>query len=133
MNRLTRLITCTDISHAYILKGKLNNEGIDCMLTNENMTNLNPHYNNMLGGGVQILVFEEDLDAAREIIHEDLEPEKNIAECPYCGSTNISYGMGAKKGLKFLNIILFALSNVPFSHIRPKYYCKDCKQEFNGA
>jgi len=89
----TRLITCDSLAEAHLIKGKLNNEGIECFLTNENITNLMPHYNNMLGSGVQIIVNEVDLIAARKIIKDKLAPDNDIIVCPYCGSTDIGLGI----------------------------------------
>ena len=63
-----RLINCDNVTDAYLLKGRLNNEEIECFLTNENLTNLLPIYNNMLGGGIQIYVSEDDYVRARELI-----------------------------------------------------------------
>jgi len=45
-------MTIDSLAEAHMIKGRLLNEGIDCFLTNENITNLMPHYNNMLGSGV---------------------------------------------------------------------------------
>ena len=62
--------TCDNVIEAYAIKDKLYNEGIECMLTNENFTSLMPFMNNMLGSGIQILVFESDYEKALQIIQE---------------------------------------------------------------
>lgn len=47
-----RLTTCNDSFEANLIKDKLENEGIECFLTNENFTSLFPIYNGILGSGI---------------------------------------------------------------------------------
>jgi hypothetical protein len=62
-------LTLSDTSfEANLIKGRLESEGVPCFLANENITTLLPHFNRMLGGGVQIMVFERDLEKASEIL-----------------------------------------------------------------
>lgn len=70
-----RLMSCNSVPEAHMIKGRLNNEGIDCFLKNEESTNVLPMFNNMNGGGVQIMVFEKDRDRAEQIINEELNSE----------------------------------------------------------
>ncbi|MCF8308660.1 MAG: DUF2007 domain-containing protein [Bacteroidales bacterium] len=70
--KTVRLMTCNSVPEAHMIKGRLNNMGIDCFLKNEESTNMLPMFNNMVGGGVQVMVFEKDLDQATEIINKDL-------------------------------------------------------------
>ncbi len=110
-----------------MIKGLLENESIECFLTNENFTTLMPIYNGMLGSGIQIMINEEDSERAIELL------SKQSAEglkCPYCGSENVIFGLGKKKFKKIVIVILSALSAIPFNNIRNTYYCNDCKIEF---
>jgi len=66
-----RLLTCSNLSEAHIIQGRLNNEGIDCFLTNENISSLLPINNSMLLG-VQIVVNETDYQRAYEILQDKL-------------------------------------------------------------
>jgi len=124
-------MTCDGLAEAYILKGRLLNEGIDCFLTNENFTTLMPLYNNMLGSGIQIVVNEEDIDKARAILKDKIEPNNQNLICPNCGSENIGLGLGRRKGFKILNIFIALLLFIPMGNLKPKYYCKDCKTEMS--
>ena len=127
--KTVNLITCGNTMEAHIIKGRLNNEGIECFLTNENFTNLMPMYNNMLGSGIQIVINEEDFLKASEIIKDKLEPDNTKIVCPYCGSTEINLGIGKYKGLKILNIIIAFLMLIPIGNLKPNYYCKNCNEE----
>ena len=130
-----KLITCDNVTDAYFIKGRLNNEEIECILTNENITNLLPLYNTMLNSGIQIYVSEEDLLRAQEIIKDKLEPDNTEIICPHCGSNKISLGIGKHKWMKFFNIFIILFGTLlmgmltPMGNLKPKYYCKECKEE----
>jgi len=127
--RTVRLMTIDNLTEAHIIKGRLLNEGIDCFLTNENFTNLMPLYNNMLGSGIQIIVNENDIDEARNLLKDIIEPNNTKIVCQNCGSENIGLGLGKGKLLKIFNIFIALLTLLPIGNLKPKYYCKDCKTE----
>ena len=126
-----RLVTCDKITEAHFIKDRLNNEGIDCFLANENFTNLLPNYYNLFGSGVQVFVIEDDYEKSRKLIRDKLEPENMEKVCPFCGSTDIHIGFGKHKILKVFNILLAILIAIPIGNIRVRYYCKTCKEEIN--
>lgn len=68
MGNLAKLKTCTSDFEAQVLKGALLSEGIVCMLSNENVTNIYGGLN-FAFGGVDIMVSDADLDAATEIVN----------------------------------------------------------------
>jgi hypothetical protein len=63
------LTTCDNAMHAHILQGALENEGIPSMLQNELSASV--ALQGMIGMGVQILVFEKDLEKAQKILAVD--------------------------------------------------------------
>jgi hypothetical protein len=63
------LTTCKNAMHAHILQGALENEGIPSMLQNELSASV--ALQGMIDYGVQILVFEKDLDKAKVILEND--------------------------------------------------------------
>jgi hypothetical protein len=65
-----RLLTSSSLSEAHIIQGKLDSEGIDCFLTNENISSLLPINNSMLLG-VQVFVKETDYQKAFEILNKN--------------------------------------------------------------
>ena len=123
------LIISDTITDAWFIKNKLNNEGIDCFLTNQNFTTLLPNYYNLFGAGVQVVVLESDYEKSKELIKDKLEPENVEKVCPFCGSTDIRMGFGKHKILKIFNILLAILIAIPIGNIRARYYCKTCKEE----
>ena len=124
-----RLITCDTITDAYYVKNKLNNEGIDCFLTNQNFTSLLPNYYNLFGSGVQVFVMERNFEKSKELVKDKLEPELVDKVCPYCGSTDIKMGLGKHRILKLFNILLAIIIAIPIGNLRVRYYCKTCKEE----
>ena len=127
--RYINLYTVDNSYEANFIKDNLADEGIECMLTNENFTNLMPYLNGMLGSGIQILVDKDDYDRAKQIL--DNKNSAEIKVCPNCDSTNIKYGLGTKHRLKKLLALGIALVIAsPVRHIGQTYYCRDCKTEF---
>ena len=61
---MIRLTNCTNEFNAQLLKGALESEGIPAMLSNEIMSGY------MGTQGVDILVKEEDLEAAKKILDQ---------------------------------------------------------------
>lgn len=67
---MKRLVTCNTDFEAQVIKGRLESEGIDSMLTNENMSNL---YGGIMSTftTVDVLVREEDYERAMEVLSDD--------------------------------------------------------------
>jgi len=127
--RTITLISCNDPAEAHLIQGRLMNAGIDCFLTNENMTTLAPHHNLYLNSGIQIMVMENDLAAARKLIKDKLEPVQEPLTCPNCGSTEIALGFGKRKTSKIFYIFIAIMAAMPFGNLKPKYFCRNCKTE----
>lgn len=125
---IVRLITCNNSVEANMLKSLLENEGIECFLTNENFTTLMPGYNGMLGSGIQVMIDERDNEKALEILSQ--QGTEELIKCPNCSSEKVVFGLGEKKFKKIIVVILSTLFFIPFNNIRNTYYCKNCKTEF---
>jgi len=67
MNNFVILASYRDLIEAEIVKGHLEAEGIQCVLTDDNTVAVNPFYSNAVGG-VKLKVFQEDYDKAIAII-----------------------------------------------------------------
>lgn len=122
-----RLLTCENSVEANLIKGRLENEGINCFLTNENFSNLMPHFNRILGAGVQVMIDETDLEKAIELL--ELRGEKALI-CPNCNSKNVTISLGKNKIKKIFTIIFSLLLFIPFNNINSINHCVDCKNEF---
>ena len=124
------LISCNTTAEAHIIKGRLDADGIECFLTNENFTDLiMPLSNTMLNSGVQVIVKENDFDKASIVIKDMLEPNNEIIVCPHCGSADISLSGGREIGFKLLNMLRSILTIDSIGNMKTKYYCNNCKKE----
>ncbi|MDQ2177301.1 DUF2007 domain-containing protein [Marinifilum sp. D714] len=124
-----RLMTCESPIEANIIKGRLENEGIRCFVTNENFSNLMPHYNRILGSGAELMIDQDDYKKAVEIL--ELNSRKEIV-CPNCNSKNIKMSLGKNWFKKAVVIVISLFSSVPFNNINSTYMCKDCNIEFKN-
>lgn len=73
-----RLTTCNSSFEARVLEGALNNEGIDCIVGNENMTNFFGMVS--LFSGVDIFVLESDYERALEILNRARSESESMEE-----------------------------------------------------
>jgi len=72
-----KLKLCIDVLEANIIKGHLENEGIQCYIANEHISNLLPSISIIKGEGPQIMVLDDDFERAEALISEqdDFETE----------------------------------------------------------
>lgn len=124
----TILTTCNNPIEANLIKGMLENNEIKCFLTNENFSTLMPHYTDIMGAGVQIIIDEKDMPKAKELLLS--QSKGNALVCPDCGSANVSFGLGSNWIKKILAVLFSLVIWIPFGNIRSTYYCQDCKTEF---
>lgn len=124
---MIRLTTVSNSIEASLIQHHLQLADIKSFTTNDNTSTLLPHFNGMLGHGIQIMVFEEDYGKAQEL----LTPDKTEPRCPICGSSNIGFGIrGKNRSGDRVMIFLSALVGLPMGNIRNKLYCKDCRKDF---
>lgn len=120
-------------SEAYLFKGKLESEGIEVFLQNENTINTDPLLSNALGG-VKIFVNSEDVLKARHILDSipefSVDDKGELLSCPNCGSPKINMVTTIKDVKSFMAFIygLLTLSMPLFS--KQKYKCEKCNFEF---
>jgi DNA-directed RNA polymerase subunit RPC12/RpoP len=120
-------------SEAYLFKGKLESEGIEVFLQNENIINTDPLLSTALGG-VKLFVNSEDVLQSRQILEAipeySLDDKGELLTCPNCGSQKIFMTTTIKDIKSFLAFIygLITLSMPLFS--KQKYKCENCNFEF---
>ncbi|MBR8534211.1 DUF2007 domain-containing protein [Carboxylicivirga sediminis] len=124
-----RLMTFESPVEANLVKGRLENEGIPCFVTNEHFSNLMPHYNRIMDSGVQLMIREIDYQKAVELL--ELNVEKELV-CPQCHSTSIKMSLGKNWFKKLVLISVSLFSGVPFNNINVNYLCKNCQTEFKN-
>nr|WP_314895933.1 DUF2007 domain-containing protein [uncultured Flavobacterium sp.] len=121
-------------SEAIIFKGKLESEGIEVFMRDNNTVDTNPLYSNAVGG-VKLFVKSEDFVDANRILSQvskySLDDNDQLIKCPKCGVEQIDM-VTSIKNLKSLFAFVFSmlLGSLPF-YSKHKYKCNKCKFEFN--
>lgn len=115
------------IMAANLVKTKLDAYGIPCFLSNENFGSLYP-FRNELFTGVRLHIFEKDHDRVKEVLTEEHTSEKELLQCPACGSNHVilkevQHGQFEK--------ILSTIFLSPFMEEKKLYHCQNCSKEFN--
>lgn len=120
-------------SEAHLYKGKLESEGIEVFLQNENTINTDPLLSNAVGG-VQLFVKSEDVMKAKQILATVSEFSVNdsgeLLRCPKCKEEKITMvtTINDKKTLLgFIPVVLFG--GLPW-FAKHKYKCENCNFEF---
>ena len=88
---MKKLASYRDAPSAYITASLLQSHDIPSQVVDEHLVGVQWLYSNAIGG-VKVLVNDEDLDRASEIIFDDLRGdlvELGFETCPSCGSADI--------------------------------------------
>jgi hypothetical protein len=121
-------------SEALIYKGKLESEGIDVFIRDNNTVDANPLYSNAIGG-VKLFVNREDEKKSYSILSQisefSLDENNQLMKCPNCGAEQIDM-ITSVKDIKSLILFVFSILLVllPF-YSKHKYKCRVCNFEFN--
>lgn len=121
-------------SEALIYKGKLESEGIEVFIRDNNIVDSNPLYSNAVGG-IKLFVKEEDLEKAQLILSEvsqySLDENNQLIKCPKCNAEQVEMVTSIKDIKSFLAFLFSVLVvYMPF-YSKHKYKCQSCKFEFN--
>lgn len=129
--------TFENAAEAHILKAKLESEGVECFLFDENTVSINPLYNISVGG-IKLKVHQEDVPKVQAILHEVnstsyTNDANEVITCPNCGSTDLYAGFPSMKSLKGIlsAIVMFLMMTLPI-YVKRVYSCKQCDTEFKG-
>lgn len=126
---------------ANIIKARLEDSGFSCFLADENVSTIQPLYNQAIGG-VKLVIFERDVDQINGLLAEDNsdllddgEESENHSEekihCEVCGSDHVGYGMATKKKFSWWVILISVLIGIfiPFKGNKC-HHCYNCGHEF---
>lgn len=113
---------------ANIAQTKLDANGIQCFLTEENLANLFPVQSAKLFG-VRLHVFSRDKDQALQILHEQIFIDREEINCPKCQSGEIEIEYSRKLSSRIITLMIGFLLLIGFP--MPKVYrCQVCGHEF---
>jgi hypothetical protein len=149
MENWIEIISFTLPQDAYLIKGRLESEGIDIILKDELTTQVYNFYSNAIGG-VKLLVKECDFEKAHAILVEskyikieELKPNKFLTDfdrysqrlmdktnlqCPFCKSENVTI----KKQAGYVVMFSFLLLGFPIPIFKKRYHCFDCDKNWKS-
>lgn len=114
---------------ANIIMGRLEEEGINCWLKDENTVTIDPILTNAVGG-IKLMVAEPQAERAFELLREFRNEQQSILKCPRCGSTNVEFVTTPRKASNWIGVIVgFLFTNFALSADKV-YHCFNCGFEF---
>ena len=125
-----------DLPEALIAQNKLQAEGFDCFLADEEVIRLNWYWSNFLGG-VRLCLREDDAEAALTVLAQEIPPEFTAEEvgeeyrqpeCPTCASRDVSFE-NIRRGVALGALWAFSL---PLPIPAQFWRCQDCCYEWKG-
>lgn len=120
---------------ARIFMVRLEGEGIECFLFDDNIVGVNPLFN-IAVGGVKLKVKQTDVALVHEII-EDIQSSPYTDEngeticCPHCGSTDVMNNFASLSNFKNILALFttFVFSLFPI-YRNTVFRCNQCATEF---
>jgi hypothetical protein len=114
---------------AHLAMGRLQSEGIECWLKDENTVTIDPLLTNAVGG-IKLMVEETRAKEALELLTQLQQEYKATKTCPNCKSNNIELVSTPRKPLTWLTAISsFFLGDYALS-VEKVYHCFNCNREF---
>ena len=113
---------------ANLVLQRLEEEGIRAYLQDENTVTIGPMLSQALGG-IKLMVFEEQVPRAQELLAEFEKDYRQSAACPKCGSANIHLVTQTSNPANWLSaIVSWFFSNYAIA-VKKIYRCFDCGYE----
>ena len=117
---------------AHLLMNRLESEGIECWLKDENTVTIDPLLTNAVGG-IKLMVTEKDYPKALELFKQIEYDRKQQLECPVCKGHNIELVSTPRKASNWFSAILtFALGDFALT-VDKVNHCFDCGHEFPNS
>lgn len=118
---------------AHLFKSRLESEGIDCYLFDENINSMDMIYG-VAVGGIKVKVNASDTERVKIFLQylENEKRAKNIfIKCPVCESTEHYKNFTSIKGWKSFFAILLGFFTFSYPiYQKTVYKCKECDTEF---
>ena len=119
----------TNYIDANIIMGRLEEEGINCWLKDENTVTIDPILTNAVGG-IKLMVPESQAERTFELLKQFRIEQHAVLKCPRCGSANVEFVTTPRKPSNWLGVI-FGFLSMTFALSGDKvYHCFDCGFEF---
>ncbi|MEP7318548.1 MAG: DUF2007 domain-containing protein [Panacibacter sp.] len=125
----TLLASFDSFIEAHMVFGRMEEEGINCWLKDENIVTINPVLSNAVGG-IKLMVADNQVEKAVEILNQIREQKKQYYSCPSCGSNNIELINTPRKAVNWISSILTWMLGSYAISIEQIWHCFNCSKEF---
>ncbi|MFP9114862.1 DUF2007 domain-containing protein [Flavobacterium sp. RHBU_3] len=121
-------------AEALILKGRLEADGVEVFMKNNNTIDADPLMSNAMGG-VQLFVRAEDAVKAKQVLEDisryAVDNSGNPMNCPNCDAAEVEVMSTVRNGKGLLGFLFgtLLLGTLP-PFIKYKYHCNNCGHEF---
>ena len=122
----------TNYIDANIIMGRLEEEGINCWLKDENTVTIDPILTNAVGG-IKLMVPESQAQRAFELLRQFKNEQSATLKCLRCGSSNIELVSTPRKASNWISAIFGFLFTSYAMAVDKVYHCFDCGYEFEQA
>jgi len=124
------LETFDNYIEANLMLGRMEEAGIHCWLKDENTATINPILTNAIGG-IKLMVLDDDVAKAIEILTALKEEKRKNFACPHCGSHNIEYITSNRKTSNIISSLLTWMFSNYAVGVHQIWHCFDCNEEFD--
>lgn len=123
------LKTFDNYIEAHMLLTRLNEEGFNCWLKDENIVTLNPVLANAVGG-IKLMVAKDEKETAEKILEQLFEERKASYSCPKCNSHNIEFINTPRNPVNWFSAIVSWFVGSYAIAVEQIWRCFDCNAEF---
>ena len=118
----------TNYIDANIVLGKLQSEGINCWLKDENLVTTIPLWATATGG-IKLMVANNQLEEAKSLLADFETERRKHFSCPKCGSNEIEFVSSPREPANWLSV---ALGFLFLNYAMPvkTWHCFKCGAEF---
>lgn len=114
---------------ANMMLQRLEEEHIRAYLQDEHTVTINPIFSNAVGG-IKLMVHQEQLPRALELVTGFENAYRQAAACPQCGSHNVHFVTQQSNPTNWFTAIFSWLLGSYAMTVKNVYHCFDCTFEF---
>ena len=125
----TVIQTYDNYESAHIAMGRLEEDGINCWLKDENTVTIDPILTNAIGG-IKLMVASTQAERAAGILRMLDSEHKALNPCPKCGSQNVDEVSTPRKASNWLSAFIGFFITSYAMPVEKVTHCFNCGHEY---
>jgi DNA-directed RNA polymerase subunit RPC12/RpoP len=113
---------------AHIVMGRLEEDGIQCWLKDENTVTIDPVLTHAIGG-IKLMVDGRQKERAEQLLRVLENEARKAAPCPRCGSLNVELVSTPRKASNWASVVVGFFTGYAIP-VDKQYHCFDCGKEY---